>query len=97
VKKFVYLFIGSGNSEAAGDMQAWINWFGSIGEHIVDSGNPFSKGNEYTASGSKELDAGPDAITGYTIVNAESIEEAATFLKGCPMSDSVRVYECHPM
>ncbi len=96
MKKFVFLSVGyeTPTKEIEG---AWMKWFGEIKEHIVDSGSPFGPGKEITASGVKELLHDKGAITGYTIINAESMEEAVKIAKGCPIITSMRVYEAMSM
>ena len=54
MSKFVFLFYGQ--SEPTADvMAAWHEWFASIGDKIVDSGNPFGPGREVTKSGGTDL------------------------------------------
>jgi hypothetical protein len=43
------------------------------------------------------LPLGPQSITGYTIVNANNIDEAEKLLANCPIITSVLVYEALPM
>jgi hypothetical protein len=40
---------------------------------------------------------GADAITGYTIINAEDMDEAERIAQGCPIITSIRVYEAMSM
>ncbi len=96
MKKFVFLAVGyeTPTEEIKG---AWMKWFGSIKDHIVDSGNPFGPGMEITSVGVKQLPHDKGAITGYTIINAESMDEAVKIAKGCPIITSMRVYEAMSM
>ncbi len=96
MKKFVFLYFGF-ERPTQEIKDAWSNWFASIGDKLVDSGNPFGAGREITHSGSKELPLDNRAITGYSIINAESINEAEEIAKGCPTITSVRVYEAMAM
>jgi len=90
LKKFVFLYIGNDGDNS---MEAWMNWFKSLGESVVDMGNPFGEARE----GSSELDQNDsNAVTGYSIVNATSMEQAVEMTSSCP-SKKVRVYECMPM
>ena len=66
MKKFVFLTYGY-ETPTQEIMDAWNNWFASIGDHLVDSGNPFGPGREITFTGTKELPHDTGAITGYTI------------------------------
>ncbi len=76
---------------------AWRNWFASLGDKIVDSGNPFGAGREITHNGTKDLSLDRGAITGYCIINAKDIAEAEEIAKGCPFITSIRVYEATSM
>jgi len=96
MKKFIFLAVGY-ETPTQEIMDSWMKWFGEIQEHIVDIGNPFSPGKEITASGVKELPHDKEAITGYTIINAESMDEAVQIAKTCPIITSMRVYEAMSM
>jgi hypothetical protein len=39
----------------------------------------------------------PSPLTGYCILNAESLEEAESLVRGMPIIESVRVYQAHSM
>ena len=96
MKKFVFLYVGF-EPLTQESMQTWGAWIGSIGDKMVDSGNPFSGGIEISHSGTHELPLDKNALTGYSIINARDIEEAETLASGCPMITSVRVYEAVAM
>jgi hypothetical protein len=38
-----------------------------------------------------------DSITGFTIINAESLDDAEKIARGCPIISSIRVYEIMSM
>jgi hypothetical protein len=78
-------------------MDAWGKWFASIGDKIVDPGSPLGPGIEISRSGIKELPMGLEALTGYTVINADNMDEAEKIAKECPMITSVRVYEAMSM
>ena len=96
MKKFVLLFHDQWepNQEA---QDAWMNWFTEIGEHVIDSGNPFGPGREVTLTGRRDLPMNGATATGYTIVNADSMEGAEKLLENCPFKTSVRIYEAMAM
>jgi hypothetical protein len=73
-------------------MEAWGDWFESIADRTVDRGG-FSGGREISASGTEDLPWGMESITGYNIIEAESLEEAEQIAKGNPFIASIRVYE----
>ena len=96
MKKFVFLYYGH-VTPTQEIQKAWINWFASIGDKLVDSGNPFGAGREITHSGVKDLSPDMGAATGYSIINAESIDHAVQIAKGCPIVTGIRVYEAMSM
>ena len=96
MKKFVYLYVGSGD-ESSQDMAAWEKWFGDLGAHLVDSGNPFGPGRATSTSGSSEMPHDHSTITGYNIINANDMDHAEALLRHCPMKSQVQIYECLPM
>ncbi len=96
MKKFIFLYYGY-ETPTPEIHKAWGEWFASNGDKFVDSGNPFGDGREITHNGSSELPLGLDSITGYSIINAENMDEAERIAKTCPYVAGVRVYEAVPM
>ena len=96
MKKFVIFHYGFENPTQE-IMDAWGNWFASIGDKIVDPGSPLGPGREISRSGIKELPMGLESLTGYTVINAANMDEAEKIAQGCPMITSVRVYEAMSM
>ena len=92
MKKYILLHVGY-VTPTEEIKQAWGRWFATMGDKFVDTGNPLSPGKEVTAGETKDLPHDRDAITGYSIINAESIEEAEQIARSCPMITSMRVYE----
>lgn len=100
--KFVYVYTGGqmADTPAAQEeaMQAWGAWFGTLGNAITDGGNPF--GASVTVSPSGITAGGAAGAGGYSIVTADSLDDAAALTKGCPVLDgggTVEVYEAIPM
>ena len=92
MKKFVFLYYGY-QTPTPEAVDAWNNWFASIGDKMLDSGSPFGQGREISHAGTKELSPGMRSLTGYSIIHAENLDEAEKLLEGCPMVTSVRIYE----
>lgn len=83
-----------------GGNEAFGKWFESISEHIVDGGNPFNPESQaQIKDGKVTMDA--DSLAGYTVVKANSLEDAVTWSMTNPMANmpgcEVRVYETMPM
>ena len=85
----------SSEEEGQKVMAAWMGWFGSMGEAVVDGGNPIS-GSKSVASNGTVSDGAASGLTGYSVIKADSLDSAATLAKGCPLladGGSVEVYE----
>ena len=79
-------------------MAAWGAWFGSLGEAVVDGGNPFA--GSMTVNGEGATDGGSAGLGGYSVLQAASLADAAELAKSCPLvgaGGSVDVYETIPM
>ncbi len=84
---YVLVYHGGGMpetpEEGAKVTQAWNDWFGALGDAVVDGGNPASKTRLIGTDGSVSDDAsGP---SGYSILKAESLDAAVELAKGCPV------------
>ena len=70
--------------EGAKAMQAWTDWFGRLGEALVDGGNPVTQvrtiGNNGTVSNGTLNPA-----SGYSIIKADSLDAAVALAQGCPI------------
>jgi hypothetical protein len=91
MKKFVLLHFGF-EKPTPEIMQAWGAWFEAIKDRTVDNCG-FAATREISKDGAKELTLGMDSITGYTVVHAESLDEAEKMAQTCPFIASIRVCE----
>ncbi len=73
--------------------QAWMNWFDVHAHRMIDSGNPMTGGVEVTPDVTVAIEPGPDSLTGYSILNADTMDEAVEIARSNPMITSVIVYE----
>jgi len=78
VKKFVYLHFGFVKPTPE-IMHAWGAWFKSISDKIVD--------------GTRPLPLNMESITGYTVIEAESLDAAEKLAQKNPFIASIRIYE----
>ena len=79
-------------------MAKWMKWFAGLGEAVVDGGAPTQPGKIISSSGVKSVGAKP--VSGYTILQADSLNAAITMAKGCPViaeAGQVAVYPLMPM
>jgi hypothetical protein len=95
MKKF--LFLANGEMQRTPEFQeAHRKWWSSIQDHVVDSGNPLFNGRTVTKSGDvSEITSDMTPALGYSIIEAESIDEAVALLADSPMD--MWVYEAMPM
>ena len=76
-------------------MAAWGEWFGQVGKALVDGGSPFADSASVGSDGSVSRVA-PSGLTGYSIVSAQTLEQAGEIAKTCPIvtyGGTIDVYE----
>ncbi|MGE0047091.1 MAG: hypothetical protein AB7J28_06155 [Hyphomonadaceae bacterium] len=73
-------------------MAAWGKWFAAAAPMAIDNAG-LRGGREISRAGTTDLPMGRDALTGYTIINAESMDEAEALARANPFISSIRVYE----
>lgn len=88
--KFVLLYSGGGmpetEAETAEVMKAWEAWYGQLGKAVVDPGDPFTPVAKSIASDGTVSDGPAGTMaTGYTIIQAGSLDEATKMAKSCPV------------
>jgi hypothetical protein len=95
--KFVFIYTGGSRADTEEEQQkqmaAWGAWFEQLGGAVTDMGAPFGAS---TSVGN----GGTTGATGYTIVTAGSLEDAAGLAQGCPIlqnGGAVEVYEAMEM
>lgn len=102
--KYVLVFYGGGMPESpaaqARVMKQWTTWYTKLGASVVDAGLPFSGAvNKIKPEGVSKGPIGTRA-TGYTILEAGTLDKATKMAKGCPIlksGGSVAVYETASM
>lgn len=86
-----YVLLYQGGSMPEGEeaqkqvMDAWNSWFETLGSAVKDGGNPFSGASKTIAADGAVTDGGGGSVSGYTIVSADSLDEAVALAKGCPV------------
>jgi hypothetical protein len=96
---YVLLYKGGGvpatEEEQQQVMAAWGTWYEKLGQAVVDGGNPFGPSRSVAADGTAS-DGGASGMTGYSIVQADSLDAATGMARSCPVVSSggtVEVYE----
>ncbi len=100
--KFVYLYSGGQMADTAEaqekSMQEWGAWLGALSDSIVDMGNPFAASS--TVKGGRSSDGATSGLGGYSIITADSLQDAEAKADGCPVlatGGTVEIYEAVPM
>ena len=92
MKKFLVIYHAPADSlqqmaevpqeEQAKGMEAWMHWAQRTGDHLVEMGAPLANGQELGHDGSVENST--REVSGYSILQAESLEAAKALLEGHP-------------
>jgi hypothetical protein len=90
--KYVLAYHGGSMPETDADasavMAAWTAWFGTLGDAVVDMGNPTGPSTTLASDGSTSAGGGPNPVTGYSLVTATDLDAAVSLVKGCPILSS---------
>lgn len=78
-------------------LKQWTSWFSKLGSAVVDGGNRFSGAvSRVKPDGTVVKGSVGQRATGYSIVEAPSLEAATKMAKGCPVmrgGAQIAVYE----
>ena len=99
--KYLLVYYGGSMPESpsaqARVMKQWTTWFTKLGSAIVDPGNPFSGAvNKIKPDGTTSKGPVGQRASGYSIIDAPSLDAATKMAKSCPVIRSgaqVAVYE----
>lgn len=115
MKKFLALYMGSLSPEAMerwnsldektrqqreqAGMEGWIKWGQDYRDAIIVGGSPLGKTKRIDSKGVSDT---KNAVAGYSIIEAESYEDAAKMFLNHPHfsifpGDSVEIMECLPI
>jgi hypothetical protein len=107
MSKYLYLYRGPATpmadftpEQTAESMQAWGAWMGKVGSALVDGGEPFGARTALADDGST---AQTTDLNGYTIVEADSLDDARNLVGGHPFLSegkgrfAIEIFELIPM
>lgn len=90
--KFLLAYHGGAMAETEAEqarvMKAWETWIEGLGDALVDWGNPTGQARTINPDGSVSEGGGSNPVSGYSLLTADSLDEAVTLVKGCPVLDS---------
>lgn len=100
--KYLLAYHGGGKmptnpAEVKQVMDAWGAWFGSLGAALVDGGHPVGKSATVMPDGSLTNNGGANPVSGYSMIEASSLEDAHKKAKGCPLLKNGGTIEIAPM
>ncbi len=88
--KYLFVYHGAGSPPSSPEevkkvMDAWGAWFGSLGSSVIDGGNPVGKSSTVKPDGSLASGGGANPASGYSLIEASSLDDAHKKAKGCPL------------
>ena len=110
MKKFIVIYhapmdamkqmANTSKEDQAKGMEAWMSWSQQCGDKLLDMGSPLMNGQELKPGGGSSNSA--KGVTGYSILQADSMAEAKKLLQGHPhlgwnAACSIEVHETMPL
>ena len=90
MNQYIITYLGgdqpSSPEEGQKNYAKYQEWLGSLGDAVIKPMVPFKDTHTVNPDGSVTEDSSV-AMTGYTIVQTESIEQAIEYAKSCPFLD----------
>ncbi len=85
--KFILAYHGKpdiqSKEDGAAHMVAWKAWSQGLGDAVVDPGMPVGMSKTITSTGVEE-NGGSNPLSGITIIQAETMDDAIAMAAGCP-------------
>ncbi len=86
--KYLFVYHGGDHPETEAEkseaMDAWGQWFGSLGSAVIDGGNPVGPSTTVSVDGVVD-NGGPNPASGYSIIEANDVEDAIGKARICPL------------
>lgn len=87
--KYLFVYHGGSKPESEEDvakvMDAWGQWFGSMGSAVIDGGNPVGMSSTVESNSSVVNNGGANPASGYSLIEASDLDDAIAKAKGCPI------------
>jgi hypothetical protein len=90
MNKYLLLYNGGSMPESEAEqkkvIKAWETWMSGLGKALVDGGDPFTpKAKSIMTDGSVKDGPVGGMASGYSILEADSLDAAVKMAKGCPV------------
>ena len=86
--KFIFAYHGGKMPDTPEEgekvMAAWNKWYEGMGSKLADPGAPVGKSKTVSTGGVAD-NGGANPLSGWTVVNADSVDAAVALAKGCPI------------
>ncbi|HAK52783.1 MAG TPA: hypothetical protein DCM54_12900 [Gammaproteobacteria bacterium] len=90
MSQFVIVYLGGGEpsspEEGEQNFAKYMEWLSSLGSAAVSPANPLKNSSTVNPDGS--VTVGTTGMSGYTIIEAESMDSALEIAKACPFIDT---------
>lgn len=90
MSQYVMVYLGgkppASPEEGQQHMAKYMEWLSSLGDSAISPMNPLKDTNTVNPDGTVTL-GGATSMSGYTIIEAESVEAALSAAKSCPFLD----------
>jgi len=90
MSKYVIVYLGgdqpSSPDEGKQHMSKYMDWLSSLGDSAVSPANPLKNTSTVNSDGSVTT-GGTTSMSGFTIIEADSMEAALLIAKDCPFLD----------
>jgi hypothetical protein len=87
MKQFVFVYLGgnqpSSPEEASKHFEKYMEWLSSLGDSVVIPTIPLKDTNTVSPDGTIR-EGGSSAMSGFSIIKADSIESALSIAQSCP-------------
>ena len=67
---------------------AWKAWMDGVGDRAIDRGGPLKSTKTIMTGSVSGIDTGPSEVTGYSIILADSLDQALEIASRCPQTAS---------
>jgi hypothetical protein len=89
--QYIIAYIGGRQPETPEEGQAhfqkWQQWLTDLGPAVVNPGTPLSSHRLVSKDGVSEREGDPQRLTGFSMVEADSLEAAIEMARACPFLD----------
>ncbi len=90
--KYALIFHGGAvpetEEESAAVMAAWGVWMQGLGGALTDPGNAFGNSTTIQSDGSTSPGGGANPATGYSLLEADSLDAAVAMASSCPILEA---------